>query len=198
MARVGAHANGIQDGAFYAYQGGTAHTRLSSPGAQFTTVEPIATDIYFGDDLAYRWRMQRNGAFIAVTDNANDIGLSNNNRPRSIFAASRVVSGTVAATYGATVAINASTADWFTIDANNSSAFTIANPTNGVVAQKITLTIRNVTGGALGAVTFGANYKLAGAWTQPTSGNSRSITFVLNNFNGGWYELSRTAADVAN
>lgn len=98
----------------------------------------------------------------------------------------------------------ASGANYFDISANNGTAFTINAPTNlptvlgpGIVSTDIllTITIRNTSGGVLGAVTWSSIYKLA-AWTQPTNGNSRSITFRYNGTN--LVEISRTPADVPN
>lgn len=99
-------------------------------------------------------------------------------------------------TWGANVAIDASTASWFDIDASTNVAFNINAPTNGVAGQEITITIRNTSGGALGAATWNAAYKLA-AWTNPANGTFRTIRFVFNG-SASWREISRTAADAAN
>jgi hypothetical protein len=53
----------------------------------------------------------------------------------------------------------------------------------------------NVSGGAAGAVTWGANFKLA-AWTSPATGFTRAITFHFNS--ALWKEESRTTVDVPN
>jgi len=83
------------------------------------------------------------------------------------------------------------------INCTNGTAFAINAPT-GVTQDDgflLRLTIRNASGGALGAVTWNAIYKLA-AWTQPANGNSRSIQFRYDGVN--WIEVSRTTADVPN
>jgi hypothetical protein len=99
-------------------------------------------------------------------------------------------------TYGATVAIDASTGMQFDISPTNGTAFTISNPTSPIGdGQTITMTIRNISGGAMGAITWGALYKMA-AWTNPANGFSRSITFKWNATN--WVEITRTPADVPN
>lgn len=98
-------------------------------------------------------------------------------------------------TYGTTVTPNAGAGNLCVVTATNNTAFAVAAPTNPRAGQLLTLTIRNTSGGALGAATFNAVYKMA-AWTQPGNGNSRSITFVYNGTN--WVEVSRTAADVPN
>lgn len=98
-------------------------------------------------------------------------------------------------TYGASVAINASLGDLFDITATNRTAFTVANPTSAADGQRITVTIRNTSGGALGTVTWGTLYKLAD-WISPATAFSRSIDFRFNGTN--WVEVARTPADVPN
>lgn len=101
----------------------------------------------------------------------------------------------VAATYGTTVTPNCDFGDHQVVTATNGTAFTIAAPIGGVHHQRLKLTIRNTSGGALGAVTWDAAYKLA-TWTSPANGFSRSIEFVFNGTN--WVETSRTPADIPN
>ena len=97
--------------------------------------------------------------------------------------------------YSASMAVD-NTYEFFTITATNSTAFTITSPLYSIYnGQTITFTIRNTSGGALGAATWGALYKLA-TWTQPATGFSRSITFTFDGTN--YIELSRTTADVPN
>jgi hypothetical protein len=97
--------------------------------------------------------------------------------------------------YGLTVAIDASLGNFGELVATNGTAFTISNPTNGRNGQALTITISNTSGGALGVITWGVNYKMS-AWTSPATANNRSITFVYDGTN--WNERSRTAADVPN
>jgi len=99
-------------------------------------------------------------------------------------------------TYGATIAIDASTGMQFDISVTNGTAFAISNPTNVLGdGQTITITVRNTSGGVMGAITWDTLYKLA-AWTNPANANSRSITFKWNTTN--WVEIARTPADVPN
>lgn len=102
-----------------------------------------------------------------------------------------------ALTYSASITPNFSIGNYFTITANNGSAFTINAPSAAVGnGQPVTIRVINTSGGALGAVTWNAAYHLAGAWASPATGFSRSITFMLDG--GVYYEISRNAADVAN
>lgn len=101
----------------------------------------------------------------------------------------------VTVTYATTMTPDATAGEVFTITANNGTGFTIATPTGGTTGQFITITVKNTSGGALGAVAFGGGYKLS-AWVSPATGQSRSITFQLKN--GAWEEISRTPNDVPN
>lgn len=61
----------------------------------------------------------------------------------------------------------------------------------------LTLRFRNTSGGAAGATTFNAIYKIqGGAWTNAATANSRALTLECDGTN--WVEISRNAADVPN
>ncbi len=110
-------------------------------------------------------------------------------------ATTRLPVGTVTLTYGATVAVDATVGEVYAVTATNGTAFTVAAPTGGSVGQRLTIRVRNGSGGVLGAVTWNAAYKLA-AWTSPANGQSRAVTFVYDGTS--WVEASRTPADVPN
>lgn len=97
--------------------------------------------------------------------------------------------------FGATITPSAKTTSALLIVATSGIAFAIAAPLNVVSGQTLLFTIKNTSGGALGAATWNAIYKLA-AWTNPATGNSRSITFLYNGVN--LIEVSRTTTDVPN
>jgi hypothetical protein len=97
--------------------------------------------------------------------------------------------------YSASITIDASTGMWFEVTASNGTSFTFNAPTNPQTGQEITVTVRNTSGGVLGAVTWNAIFKLA-AWVSPANGNSRSIKFRYDS--ASWVESSRTPADVPN
>lgn len=76
------------------------------------------------------------------------------------------------------------------------TAFTIANPTNPVqIGQRIEFLIKNGSGGVMGVITWGAQYKMS-AWTNPANGFSRSIAFRWDG--GQWLEVSKTESDIPN
>jgi hypothetical protein len=96
-------------------------------------------------------------------------------------------------TYGTTISTNTLLGNDFVITATDGVAFAIAAPTNagsfvdtGTHGQRITYTIRNTSGGALGTVTWNSVFKM-GAWVSPANGFSRSIEFRYNGTN--WVEL---------
>lgn len=98
-------------------------------------------------------------------------------------------------TYSASMTIDSSLAEHFTITASNGTAFTINAPTNPVDGAVIELTIYNISGGALGVITWNAIFKMS-TWTSPATGSNRSIRF---RYDGSfWTEVSKTTADVAN
>lgn len=76
---------------------------------------------------------------------------------------------------------------------NISGAFTIEAPELAAVGKTVEITVRNMTGGALGVITWNAVYKRS-TWTSPGSGKSRTIRFLYNGAN--WIETYKSAADV--
>jgi len=111
---------------------------------------------------------------------------------------SGVVGAMVNLPYGPSIPIDASAGNLFRITATNGEAFRISNPQNtgaSSVGQRITVMIRNASGGALGAVTWDPQFRL-GAWTNPSDNKSRSIDFVYDG--ATWVEVGRTTTDVPN
>ena len=137
----------------------------------------------------------RNKNYIASSYTSYTYGIDTSTRPPL-----------TAVTYSASMALDISAGGVLTITPTNSSAFTISN----VMADAINLTNRpqlftvcivNTTGGALGTATWSSGaggFKLGAAWTQPATGNRRYITFIFDPSANRAYEISRSAADVAN
>jgi lysophospholipase L1-like esterase len=98
-------------------------------------------------------------------------------------------------TYSASMTGDISLCNQLVVTASNGTAFTVNAPANSTPGQRWTLTIRNASGGALGAATFGAAFKMA-SWTNPANGFSRSIDFIYDGTNH--VECSRTTADIPN
>lgn len=82
---------------------------------------------------------------------------------------------------------------------NSNYTVTLAKPGDAVPSyitrgQIVTVLIRNTLGGAMGTISFSADYKTSGAFTSPATGTSRAITFYYNG--GAMVEIGRGAADV--
>ena len=101
----------------------------------------------------------------------------------------------IAPTYGVSVAIDADLGNEYDITVTDGVAFTIANPSNAGDGQRITITVRNTSGGAMGLITWDTLYKMS-AWTNPADTTSRSIDFKYNGTN--WVQVSQTGVDVPN
>lgn len=95
--------------------------------------------------------------------------------------------------YSASMTFDASASTSFPVTVTDGAAFTINAPTSPTTGERITVRIRNNSGGALGTATWNAVFKLD-TWVQPATGYSRSITFEYDATN--WVEISRTPADV--
>lgn len=99
----------------------------------------------------------------------------------------------VTLTDAATVTVDASAGDVFTVALTASR--TIAMATNGTNNQIITFRIQNSSGGAM-TTSWAAGYLLGGAWTDPASTKYRTISFRYISASANWWEIGRTAADV--
>ena len=97
--------------------------------------------------------------------------------------------------YGTTVNIVATAAVYFTLNVTNGVAFTIAFPSSLAVGQPLALEILNNSGGAMGAVTFGAGYSLAGAFVAPANTKRRVYSFLATTIST-LIEQTRSAADI--
>lgn len=112
-----------------------------------------------------------------------------------LTAQAAIIGKRVALTYSASVAVAANLGNLFDLSVTNAAILTINSPTSGVDGQTITLTVRNTSGGAMGAITWGATFKMS-AWTNPATGFSRSLTFRFDGTN--WVQISQTGVDVPN
>ncbi len=91
------------------------------------------------------------------------------------------------------------------IIAGTAAAFTIANPINPPAQNansqfEMLISIINTTGGALGAITMGSQYRTAGAVVAPATGNRRYYQFMNVGTQAApvWSETGRSAADTPN
>lgn len=86
--------------------------------------------------------------------------------------------------------------NYYRIRVTTGGAFTINNPVNNASGQTISFEIENASGGAMGAITWGANYLLAGAFTNPLNTKRRTISFFSFSAGGPFTEVCRAAADI--
>lgn len=96
--------------------------------------------------------------------------------------------------YSASMAIDSNLGAVFDITATNGVAFTINNPTNGYAGKRIWIKVRNTSGGALGAITWGGVTKVATA--SPANGFSRTWELTYDGTN--WIQTGGTFADIPN
>jgi hypothetical protein len=91
---------------------------------------------------------------------------------------------TTAVTYSASMTPDCRLGRYQTINASNTTAFTINNPTNapvGTETAELTIEIQNSSGGALGAVTWGSAFNSASwTFTAPANGKKRAFHFRWN------------------
>ena len=115
--------------------------------------------------------------------------------PRALtLAALWTTTDPLAVGYSASITIDSSTGNSFSIAPTDGNAFTLNAPTNGTTGRRITVRVIN-SFGVLGAMAYGTNVK-ASAWAQPANGFSRAIDLQFNGT--AWVEVSRTPADVPN
>jgi hypothetical protein len=125
-------------------------------------------------------------------DSTHFFGVRVNGITRNIHAQASVFP-----TFGATVPIDTNIGTFFLVVATSGAAFTISSASGGIAGRRITVLVRNTSGGALGVITWGATYRLA-TFANPANGFSRSIDFTYDSGTGTWIEISRTPADVPN
>lgn len=111
------------------------------------------------------------------------------------LASAGVGGGTQNVVYSASMTPNAALGNHWRITATNGVAFTINAPTNPVAGVRVTLTIRNTSGGALGAATFNAAFKTAG-YAAPATGFSASAEFIYDGAN--WVQVTLWTSVIPN
>jgi hypothetical protein len=113
---------------------------------------------------------------------------------RAAESAEFMIGGVAPLTYGTTIATPQQRASIFKIVATNTTAYTISNPTTPYVGRQITYDIKNSSGGAMGTITWGNAFLLAGAFTNPANTKRRTISFYFDGTN--WVETNRAGADI--
>jgi len=108
--------------------------------------------------------------------------------------AGRVVSALAILPYGPRISTNAAAGNYFRIAVTDDNPFTIQDPAEPSPGQQITYDIRNDSSGAVGKISWGAEFQLAGPFTTPASRKRRTVTFYYDGT--AWIELARAVADI--
>jgi hypothetical protein len=92
-------------------------------------------------------------------------------------------SAQVLLSYGATIGVPDSAAGtWFTVGVTNAAAHAFPAHINGVSGRMLTLSVINVSGGAIATATFHATWR-QGGYVAPGNGLFTSATFMSNGTN---------------
>ena len=97
--------------------------------------------------------------------------------------------------YATTENFDAATYDYFSLLIQANPALTYNAPTGGTIGQIIYVRVKNISGGAMGAITWNSVFKFA-SWANPANTTSKTIAFVYDGTN--WNEVSYTPVDVPN
>jgi hypothetical protein len=136
------------------------------------------------------------GALLGASPTGSFRGVGSCNAVADYYKNGSNITAREVVTYAASMTPNQRNGASHTITITNGTAFTINNPANSVDGAVVTIILRNTSGGAHGAITWGAGYRMAGALAAIATANSRSIQFIYDGTN--WVETFRSAADVAN
>jgi len=98
--------------------------------------------------------------------------------------------------YGTTIRPSGDVSRYGQITVTNATPFTIANPISPREGVELTLDIYNSSGGAMGTITWGSEYQLAGTFVNPASTKHRSIGFYRRS-DGKWAEMRRNQSDLS-
>ena len=98
---------------------------------------------------------------------------------------------------GGTKTPDAADVDIYQLQVGDSSAFAIGAPANAFDGKELIISVRNNTGGAIGAITWDAIFRMS-AFTNPASGNHRSVTFVYDATSAKWFQTNPAGVDILN
>jgi hypothetical protein len=97
--------------------------------------------------------------------------------------------------FAASITIDATGSEQYDITATSSADFAINAPVNPVIDKSITITVRNVSGGALGRAVWDGIFKMS-PWTNPANGHNRSVILCFDGTH--WLQIMQGGVDVPN
>lgn len=133
-----------------------------------------------------------------IDDQKNDVQLGAVNVP--IYCTADVglwqsLQGEQTLTYGTSVDINCALGNYCILVANNTTAFTINAPSNGVTGTEITFEIVNTSGGSMGTITWDAAFAFKSTWTNPANNKRKTIRFRKRSA-GNWIQIGSASGDM--
>lgn len=165
--------------------GSQRELRLDAPGA--------GGFLGFYTGSSPRWSISSSGHFSPSTDISYDIGDSTH-FSRDVYV-QRNIGKIAVVTYSASMTPNAALGEYQQITVTNGTAFTVNAPINPLTGQIMRLLFKNTSGGAMGAVTMNAVFKMP-AFVAPANGFNRTYEYLYDGTN--WIEIDRCAADIPN
>lgn len=97
--------------------------------------------------------------------------------------------------YGQSVSPSYTNGNGELITVTTSDNFTINSIRQGQNGARMTIGIKNTSGGSMGTISWGAQYKMDGTWTNPANGYHKLVDFFY--MDGKWQQLY-TTSDLAN
>ena len=99
-------------------------------------------------------------------------------------------------TYSAAINTDMALGNYCIIVVSNGTAFTLNSPTNAQIGETLTYEIVNASGGAMGTITWGANFSYRDtSWTNPANGKRRLIQFKYRQANS-WAQCAPATGDM--
>lgn len=158
------------------------------------TSEAAAKGVTTLNQTAFGYSAQGTSVLTLKTPDIRNSSATQYEESSGAVLAARGTGRVVPVTYSASMTLDIRKGDTFIISANNGTAFTINDPTNYKTGDKFNLCIKNTSGGALGAITWGASFSQD--WVSPATTKNRSAMFECD---GSITRLMfRSASDLSN
>jgi hypothetical protein len=159
-----------------------------------TTVSNVVLQVFKGDNtFTPNASFAGNGnSYVAANNGKFSVGTSTAGAMLNVNG--NIQSGVSTPTYGVTVTINADSGNYAKITVTDTNAWTMAAPTNPRTGQTLVVDIVNASGGAMGAITWNAVWKLDSSYANPANGKRRTATFYYDGSN--WVQVGAWSGDI--